>query len=58
MDAINRLPQTGIRGITLKQQLKDKLIIDKYGEELPETRKLEAGQSPTVGLHPIEQRLR
>ncbi len=41
MDAIDRLPQTGDRGIYLKQQLKDKLIehkqyIEKYGEDMPE----------------------
>jgi hypothetical protein len=40
---IDRLPQTGDKGIYLKQQLKDKLIehkqyIDKYGEDLPEIR--------------------
>ncbi len=43
MDAIDRLPQTGEKGIYLKQQLKDKLIehrhyINKYGEDLPEIR--------------------
>ena len=43
MDTIDRLPQTGDKGITLKQQLKEKLIkhkqyIDKYGEDLPEIR--------------------
>jgi xylulose-5-phosphate/fructose-6-phosphate phosphoketolase len=43
MDAIDRLPQTGDRGIYLKQQLKDKLIehqqyIDKNGEDMPEIR--------------------
>jgi hypothetical protein len=43
MDAIIRLPQTGGKGINLKQQLKDKLIeykryIDKHGEDLPEIR--------------------
>ena len=41
MDAIDRLPQTGEKGLYLKQQLKDKLIehkqyIDKHGEDLPE----------------------
>ena len=40
---IDRLPQTGDKGIYLKQQLKDKLIehkqyIDKYGEDMPEIR--------------------
>ncbi len=43
MDAVDRLPQTGDKGIYLKQQLKDKLIehkqyIDKYGEDMPEVR--------------------
>ena len=43
MDSIDRLPQTGDRGIYLKQQLKQKLMehklhIDKYGEDLPEIR--------------------
>ena len=43
MDTIDRLPQTGDKGIYLKQQLKDKLIehkqyIDKYGEDMPEIR--------------------
>jgi xylulose-5-phosphate/fructose-6-phosphate phosphoketolase len=43
MDAIDRLPQTGDKGIYLKQQLKDKLIehkqyIDKHGQDMPEVR--------------------
>ncbi len=43
MDAIDRLPQTGDKGIYLKQQLKDKLIehkqyIDKHGQDMPEMR--------------------
>src|SRR6202795_941470 len=43
MDTIDRLPQTGDKGINLKQQLQDKLIehkqyIDKFGEDLPEIR--------------------
>ena len=43
MDTIDRLPQTGDKGIHLKQQLKAKLIehkqyIDTYGEDLPEIR--------------------
>ena len=43
MDTIDRLPQTGDKGIYLKQQLRDKLIghkqyIDKYGQDLPEIR--------------------
>jgi xylulose-5-phosphate/fructose-6-phosphate phosphoketolase len=43
MDAIDRLPQTGDRGIYVKQQLEDKLIdhkryIRKNGQDLPEIR--------------------
>ena len=43
MDTIDRLPQTGDKGIYLKQKLRDKLIehkqyIDKNGEDLPEIR--------------------
>jgi xylulose-5-phosphate/fructose-6-phosphate phosphoketolase len=43
MDSIDRLPQTGDKGVYLKQQLKDKLMehklyIDKYGEDMPEIR--------------------
>jgi xylulose-5-phosphate/fructose-6-phosphate phosphoketolase len=43
MDTIDRLPQTGDRGISLKQRLNDKLIehkqyIEKHGEDLPEIR--------------------
>ncbi|MGA2556574.1 MAG: phosphoketolase family protein [Verrucomicrobiota bacterium] len=43
MDAIDRLPQTGEKGLYLKQQLQDKLIehkqyINQNGEDLPEIR--------------------
>jgi xylulose-5-phosphate/fructose-6-phosphate phosphoketolase len=43
MDAIDRLPQTGDRGVYLKQQLQDKLIehktyIAKHGQDLPEVK--------------------
>ena len=51
MDAIDRLPQTGDKGIYLKQQLKDKLIehkqyIDKNGEDLPEIRNWKWARPP------------
>ncbi len=41
MDTIDRLPQTGERGVYLKQQLRDKLIehkqyICKNGQDMPE----------------------
>jgi xylulose-5-phosphate/fructose-6-phosphate phosphoketolase len=43
MDVIDRVPQTGDRGIALKQQLEDKRIehkryIDKNGQDMPEIR--------------------
>jgi xylulose-5-phosphate/fructose-6-phosphate phosphoketolase len=43
IDVINRVPQTGNRGVYLKQQLQDKLLehkrfIDHHGEDLPEIR--------------------
>jgi len=43
MDAIDRMPQTGDKGIYLKRQLKDKLVehrqyINKYGQDMPEVR--------------------
>jgi len=43
MDVNDQLPQTGDKGIYLKQQLKDKLIerkqcIDKHGQDMPEIR--------------------
>jgi len=43
IDTIDRLPQTGERGLHLKRRLNDKLIehkqyIDKHGQDLPEIR--------------------
>jgi xylulose-5-phosphate/fructose-6-phosphate phosphoketolase len=43
MDVVDRLPQAGDRGITLKRQLKDKLVehrryINTHGQDLPEIR--------------------
>ena len=43
MDAIDRLPQTGEKGVSLRRQLQDKFIehkqyINKHGEDMPEIR--------------------
>ena len=58
MDTIDRLPQTGDKGIYLKQQLKDKLIehkqyIDKYGEDMPEIRNWKWGGDDTPRGKPL-----
>ena len=50
MDTIDRLPQTGDRGIYLKQQLKDKLIehkqyIARQCQDLPEIRNWKWGNT-------------
>jgi len=43
MDVIARVPQTGDKGVALKQQLEEKLVeheryINKYGQDMPEIR--------------------
>jgi xylulose-5-phosphate/fructose-6-phosphate phosphoketolase len=43
MDAIDRLPQTGDLGVTLKQRLAEKLLehrqyINRHGQDMPEIR--------------------
>ena len=43
IDAIDRLPRTGAKGVYLQQQLREKLIehkqyIRKHGEDMPEIR--------------------
>ncbi len=50
MDAVDRLPQTGDRGVYLKQRLQDKLVehkryISVYGVDLPEVREWTWGRS-------------
>jgi len=52
MDTIDRVPQTGDRGLRLKQRLKDKLIehrhyIVKNGQDLPEIRNWKWGATTT-----------
>jgi xylulose-5-phosphate/fructose-6-phosphate phosphoketolase len=54
MDVIARVPQTGARGIALKQQLEDKRIehkryIEKYGQDMPEIRDWRWGARRTAG---------
>ena len=43
MDTIDRLPQTGAKGVTLKRLLENKLVehrqyINKNGQDMPEIR--------------------
>jgi len=63
MDAIDRLPQTGDKGIYLKQQLKDKLVehkqyIDKNGQDLPEIRNWEWSQGEEQKGTPLAKKTR
>ncbi|CCE25819.1 phosphoketolase family protein [Methylotuvimicrobium alcaliphilum] len=53
MDTIDRLPQTGEKGIHLKQQLQSKLIahrqyINQYGEDMPEILNWQWGRSHVI----------
>jgi len=53
MDTIDRLPQTGEKGIHLKQQLQSKLIahrqyINQYGEDMPEIQNWQWGRSHVI----------
>ena len=55
MAAIDRLPQTGEKGVYLKQQLMDRLVehrsyIEKYGKDMPEIRNWKWG-AVTTGSH-------
>jgi xylulose-5-phosphate/fructose-6-phosphate phosphoketolase len=52
MDAIDRLPQTGVAGFELKETLEGKLVehkryIDQYGEDMPEIRNWKWSSSST-----------
>ena len=52
MDTIDRLPQTGDKGVTLKQRLTDKLIehkqyIDWHGHDMPEIRNWKCSRDKT-----------
>jgi xylulose-5-phosphate/fructose-6-phosphate phosphoketolase len=54
IDTIDRLPQTGARGLYLKEQLKDRLLehrryIRKYGQDMPEVRNWKWGVPGMLG---------
>jgi len=51
IDVIDRVPQTGEKGLALKQQLKDKLFehkqyINLHGQDMPEIRNWQWGKAP------------
>jgi xylulose-5-phosphate/fructose-6-phosphate phosphoketolase len=53
MDAIDRLPRTGTKGVYLKQQLANKLIehknyIDEFGQDMPEIRDWKWGSANPI----------
>jgi xylulose-5-phosphate/fructose-6-phosphate phosphoketolase len=57
MDAIDRLPRTGTRGVYLKQQLTNKLIehkryIDEFGQDMPEIRDWKWGSANAFDAAP------
>jgi xylulose-5-phosphate/fructose-6-phosphate phosphoketolase len=54
MDVIDRVPETGAKGIALKQQLKEKPVehqkyIRKYGQDMPQIRNWAWGASQPAG---------
>ena len=63
MDTIDRVPQTGEKGIYLKRQLRDKLIehklyIDKNGQDLPENRNWKWKTSPQPCTSRVDYRIK
>ena len=55
MDAIDRLPQTGDKGLSVKRKLKDKLVehaeyIRRHGEDMPEVRQWAWGRAAAVAV--------
>ncbi len=55
MDAIDRLPQTGSKGLYLKRKLKQKLVlhseyIREHGEDMPEVRNWTWGEAAAPGV--------